>query len=444
MLLNEKMCYNYADRGVYMSVFMGKMASKLSKSMGHRGTNIGGSIALKFDKNLFRKLSKNIDNIVLISGTNGKSTITNIIASVLELDSQSIISNKEGANLYTGILSSMVEKQNISGKRKFKYGVFEVDEGNLPLVLKDMDEALVVLSNFFRDQLDRYSEMDILIDKIKNGINKDKVELILNADDPFCMRFENFNYVSYGLDKQIDNFTPDKVTDSKYCYRCGKPLTYTKNYYAQLGHYECECGFKRPTPDYLLTNIYPSTITINKKIYHHHLLGLYNVYNILAAVAALKELGIDDELIKKGLENYHSSDGRMQKFTFNNKHTYLNLVKNPAGMNMSLKEIKNLDINKICFIVNDKEGDGIDVSWLWDSDFEILLDNPFKKYYASGTRAFDVALRLKNMGIPQSKIVVNPLFETIVDTIIDDNSLICCSYTALNDTKNILLKKEGQ
>lgn len=410
--------------------------------MGNRGSDVGGRTALKFSPKIFKKLANNIDEVIIITGTNGKSTVTNIVASVLEAIEPATISNKMGANMYTGVLNTMIENAGTFKNKTFKYGVFEVDEANVPKVLAEFDKANLVITNFFRDQLDRYCEIDLIIDKIKDGINQENVELILNADDPFCMRFNNFKYISYGMADTIEVFTPDKITDSKYCPDCGQKLTYATNFYNQLGHFSCDCGFNRPIPEYIANQVNNKELIVNEQAYTHNLLGSYNAYNILAAIAVLKKIGINDEDIQAGLATYYSNDGRMQEFNFNDKKTYLNLVKNPAGMNSSLNEVKNLGVDSVCFIVNDYPGDGIDVSWLWDANFEVLLDSDIKKFYACGTRAYEVALRLKNMGVSPNKIMVNPLFKTLVNLVIKDNSLVCASYTALNDTKNILLEKE--
>lgn len=426
-----------------MSVLLGKVSIKLSRIMGNRGSDVGGRTALKFSPKIFSRLAKNIDEVIIVTGTNGKSTVTNIVAGVLEAIEPATISNKTGANMYTGVLNTMIENAKIFGKKPIKYAVFEVDEGNVPKVLAEFDKSHLVITNFFRDQLDRYSEIDLIINKIKEGIDKDKVDLLINADDPFCLRFNDFNYTSYGMHNDIDIFTPDKITDSKYCPECGEELQYETNFYSQLGHFNCECGFTRPKPEYEAEKIGNQELVVNKQCYHHNLLGSYNAYNILAAIAILKKIGISDEDIQAGLDLYHSADGRMQVFNFNDKKTYLNLVKNPAGMNRSLAEVKNLGVDSICFIVNDYEGDGIDVSWLWDANFELLLASDVKKFYACGTRAYEVALRLKNMGVSPNKIMVNPMFVTLANLIIKDNSLVCASYTALNETKNILLQKEG-
>ncbi|MDH6603764.1 UDP-N-acetylmuramyl tripeptide synthase [Bacilli bacterium PM5-9] len=424
-----------------MSILLGKIAIKISRMMGNRGTDVGGRTALRFNKKIFKKLSNNIETIILVTGTNGKSTTTNLIANVLEMCDEKTISNKTGANMYTGILSSMVEAYRFFGDKKVKYGVFEVDEGNVYKVMNELDNNYLVITNFFRDQLDRYSEMDLLIDKIKNSLVDKNVELILNVDDPFCLRFNEFNYVGYGFSNNIKDFEQGSISDSRHCPNCGKELIYSHIFYGQLGHYVCECGFNRTQPKYELEFLKVDEVTINNFPFKHNLRGSYNAYNILAAIASLQEIGISNIDIQKGLNRYKSDDGRMQLIKVNNNNVYLNLVKNHAGMNMTLQEIKGLRPQNVAFILNDYEGDGKDVSWIWDADFEHLLKLDIERFFISGTRANDMALRLKNMGVEPRKIMVNVLFESMVDIICEKDAVVIASYTALNDTKNILMKR---
>ncbi|MGL4382221.1 MAG: MurT ligase domain-containing protein [Bacilli bacterium] len=421
-----------------MSILLGKIAIFLSKIMGNRGTDIGGQVALKINKNIFKKLARNIDHIILVTGTNGKTTTTNIMANIIAIDHHDYIHNKEGANMYTGILTAMIKSYHFFKKNHYSYAIFEVDEGSVARVLKDLSQGTLVINNFFRDQLDRYGEIDIIIDKIKGSIDPSKIKLILNVDDPFCMRFDNEQAIGFGLDDKVDAFTEGTISDSRFCPVCQRELVYTKHFYGQLGHYHCECGFTRKQTKYLIEDIKPFNVTINNTEYDHHIGGSYNAYNIGAAISGLLEHNIRIESIKMGLASYYSQDGRMQSLIINQHNIYLNLVKNPAGMNMMLQEVKNLNIKNICFILNDHYPDGRDVSWIWDADFEELLSFSQLNYFISGTRAYDMALRLKNMGIPPSQIMINTNFKTIVTLVTSDDALIVSSYTALNETKNIL------
>ncbi|MDR3215060.1 MAG: MurT ligase domain-containing protein [Bacilli bacterium] len=427
-----------------MGIILGKLAIAFSRFSGRKGTNIGGKIALKFNKHILRKLTANIDEIILVSGTNGKSTTTNIIAQTLSNSKASIVSNIDGANMYTGIVSTLIDNYKLGKNNHYQYGVFEVDEGSIPLVLNDLDKCSLVITNFFRDQLDRYAEIDIIIDKINNAValKGDDIKLYLNVDDPFCYRLRDYNFIGYGLDKKIDIFKEGTISDSRYCAICGRALQYSKIFYGQLGHYTCECGFNRPNPKYLLSNVSNEALKINNTIFHHHIMGSYNIYNILAAISVLKEMAIKDEIIEKTLVNFKTIDGRMQLLHLNNHQIYLNLVKNHAGMNLTLQEISYLKVNHVCFLLNDYTADGKDISWIWDADFEYLLNMDIKKFFISGTRCYDMALRLKNMGIDEHKIIVNPLFETIIDLVISDNAFIIASYTALWKAKKLLEAKE--
>ncbi len=425
-----------------MSIILGKLSIFLSRLMGHRGSDVGGRTAIKHDKNLFKKLASNIDTIILVSGTNGKSSVTNLIASVLEQDSDLVIANKTGANLYTGLLSSMIEATNLSGNKKFKYAVFEVDEATLPNVMNELDHAYVVFTNFFKDQLDRYNTTDLLIEKIKKGFTNDNVKLILNADDSNNLKFEEYSHVCYGLGKEVTNFVDNPLLDALQCHKCGNLLEYTHHFYQHLGYYQCQCGFKREEPKYKLTSLKSRDVIINDKNIEHNLLGDYNAYNVLAAYALLKELNFTDETIQEGFSLYNSKDGRMQLFNIKGKRVYLNLVKNTAGMNMTLKEIKGLNVKHVVFILNDAVGDGKDVSWIWDVDIESLNELDIECFYVCGSRGNDMSIRLKNAGIERQLIIAGRNFTNLVDSIIKEDSIVLASYTALNEAKKILLQKE--
>ncbi len=407
-----------------MVKFIAKFIMRLSKLTGRGGTSIGGSVAHTLDKNILRKLSEGVDTIIVITGTNGKTTTSNLIATTFEED---IIHNGKGANMYNGIISAFLQK-------KAKVAVLEVDEGSIAKVFADIKVDYFVVTNFFRDQLDRYAEIDMLVDKIKASISKD-THLILNANDPFTMRLDHGNSTYYGLDKSIDDFRDYEITESRYCPKCNKKLEYDKLFYLQIGYYNCDCGFVHPKLDISVSEIGSDYIVINNQKLSHNLKGAYNAYNLAAAYTASKHLNTN---VEKGFKNYYSNDGRMQVLNINDNNHVVTLAKNPSGMNMSLSSITT-DYKNVIFVLNDGIVDGIDISWIWDADFELLTND--YNYYICGTRKEDMAVRLKFAGIEQTNIVIVEDLDNVLDDVVKHPTFAISSYTGIEKVRKMFEKR---
>lgn len=403
-----------------MVKFIANTCVKVSRLMGNYGTSIGGKIAYKLDKNILKKLASNVETVVVITGTNGKTTTSNLISSCFE---EEIIHNGKGANMYFGVISAFLQN-------KGKVAVLEVDEGSITKVFNDIKVDYFIVTNFFRDQLDRYSEIDMLVDKIKESIQPN-TKLILNANDPFTMRLDNENAIYYGIDKGFKGFKDFEISESKYCPKCNCQLSYAEVFYLQIGYYNCNCGFKTPNIDYVANAFKNGEITINNQTYKHNLVGNYNVFNLAATYALCNELKLD---ATKGFTSYYSDDGRMQIIG----NHIVTLAKNPSGMNLSLLQINN-DYKNILFTLNDNYVDGQDISWIWDADFE-MLDNTYK-YYVNGIRKEDMALRLKYAGINQENITMINDIEKELDEIIKSPTFSISSYTAVDDMKKMFEKR---
>lgn len=436
-----------------IAILTGKLAGKTSVMMGKGGSNIPGVVAKKIDARVLNKLSEQVENIILVTGTNGKTTTSKLIASILEAAGKKVMNNAEGANLITGITACFVKNSNLMGKVKFEYAILEVDEATIPLVIKQIPTPkMIVVNNFFRDQLDRYGEIDILINKMKSAIEPLNTKLILNGDDPFTHRFsllEKEN-VYFGLNKDAYKFEKHEMTDSKFCPCCNNELVYEHNHYGQLGYFMCQCGFSRPFIQYEITranNGEKMSFEIKNEKYEMSLKGIHNVYNASAAIAVAKEIGISDEDINKGLENYKSENGRMQNIIINDITHTLNLAKNPAGFNISLEDLMNNQEEKqVCLYLNDKVNDGRDISWIWDSDFEKLNRPEVKKIICSGIRAHDLAIRSKYAGIDEEKIIVIENKEEAIKVSIDNNlkTYHIPNYTALDPVRKILIENKNK
>ncbi len=399
-----------------MVKFIAKTIIKLSQLFGNDGTSIGGKVAYMLDKNILKKLSKNVSKVVVITGTNGKTTTSNLIAACFD---EPIVHNAKGANMYYGVISAFI-------KCKGKVAILEVDEGSVSKVLNDLKVDYFIVTNFFRDQLDRYSEIDMLIDKIKNSI-QDNTTLILNANDPFTMRLSNDNAKYFGISPGFEGFREFEVSESRYCPKCSNLLEYNKVFYLQIGYYHCDCGFNTPDINYVASNFANGSITINNKKYSHNLVGNYNVFNLVATFALCSEIGLDASI---GFSKFYSEDGRMQKI---NNHI-VTLAKNPSGMNLSLIQISE-EYKNVLFTLNDNYVDGLDISWIWDADFEILTNN--HTYYVNGKRKEDMALRLKYAGIKQDNIEVVNDIDKEIDNIIKDSTFSISSYTAVFEIKKL-------
>lgn len=432
-----------------VTIAAGKAARKASMLVGKRGSNIPGVVCRKIDRNILIKLSQQVDKVIFISGTNGKTTTSQMVAHILRANGKSIIHNGEGANMITGITSSFVFYQNFLGNRKADYAVIEIDEGSIKKVTKELVPDYMVVTNFFRDQLDRFGEIDILINTIKNTIQDLKTRLILNGDDPFVHRlgFKRDNTVYYGIKEDAFSFDQHEMSESKFCPVCNQILNYNHVHYSQLGHYECECGFKRPDMQYELEEItidHDVSITIEGAKMPIGIYGSYNALNALAAYSVCRELGFTKEQIAKGFSTLKIENGRMEMFPFADKKIILNLAKNPAGINVSLSEANYLNSDKqFVFMINDFVNDGHDISWLWDADFEKIANEQAVRVICSGTRAEDMAVRMKYAGIPEDRIVVLPAIQDAVRAINEQvlDTFVVTNYTPLFETQQLLSKQ---
>lgn len=381
----------------FAAINVAKVARKLSIMAGKRGTDLPGQIARKMDSDILRKLSAQVDEVVFISGTNGKTTTSNLIGHTLKKNGVSIIHNTEGANMAAGITSSFI----VQSSKQTKLAIIEIDEGSIPRVLDEMTPTKMVFTNFFRDQMDRFGEIDILVDRIADNIKGKGIELILNADDPFVSRLKiaSDDVVYYGMKSHAHTFEESTMIESKYCPNCGKMLIYDWIHYNQIGHYHCSCGFKREQPKYEVESLNENPFlnpVINGYTFNMLIAGDFNVFNIIAAYSVLRELGLNDESIDKGFSTYQSDNGRMQRFSRGSKSAIVNLAKNPAGLNASFSVGEKIEGAKSYIIsLNDNGADGRDISWIWDADFEKLARQNIPYIMCTGNRAEEIALRLK-------------------------------------------------
>ena len=429
---------------------MSKISIKLTRTLFKGGTNFPGKVALKLDKDILKQVAKDY-KVIFVTGTNGKTTTTSLIANILRADNKNVITNASGANMYTGIVTCFVDNYSFTKKNSGeKYAVIEVDEANLKFLTPYIEPESICITNLFRDQLDRYGEVHTTLEKILEGVEKVPLaKLILNGDESLLGTLPVPNTSEYfGFEKEFGTSTTDINADSKFCKVCQAAYEYNFVTYAHLGSYYCpSCGYARPSLTYKIDDVIEqtadgSTVSINGNEVFINQSGVYNIYNALSAYAVTSDLGVKPSVIKHSLESSESSFGRQETLRIGDKDVKIILVKNPAGYNQALNTI-SLDKSDIdlAFLLNDNYADGRDISWLWDVDFEQLSSLSVGDVLVGGIRKYDMAIRLKIAGLNPDTFVMNDDFETLVSNIKGSKNskvYILATYTAMTSFRKHL------
>jgi len=371
-----------------VAIFLGKCVSRLSTAFGiGAGATWPGEVALTLSPGILMPLAKQFRHgVILVCGTNGKTTTSLMIKTILHYEELKVVTNDSGANLLNGLVSACVKKASFSGRISADWGVFEVDENSLPVILKYVTPKFIILLNLFRDQLDRYGEVDVIAEKWNKAVKslKNDTTLVCNADDPLVASIGKKSggaAVYFGLAKKTTQDAGiDHATDSIFCLNCGSRLSYNNYYFSHLGDWYCRvCGEKRPS---LTLDFWESPLP-----------GLYNQYNAMAAVLTAQRVGIHNRHIKEALTGFAPAFGRQEEKIVNGKKVKLFLSKNPTGFNASLRAVLDMKPRIILLSLNDRIPDGRDVSWIWDVDFEMIPESV--AVVVTGDRVYDMALRMQ-------------------------------------------------
>lgn len=433
-----------------IGITAGKTAQTLLKSMG-RGSTYPGKLALQFDKNILDTLAKDYE-IVVVTGTNGKTLTTALTVGILKEAYGQVLTNPSGANMITGIVSSfLTAKKSKSGK---KIAVLEIDEASLPRITQYIKPSLFVFTNIFRDQMDRYGEIyttyQLIIDGAKNA---PEATILANGDSPLFASKELVNPVKY-YGFNTEDHEPQLAhynTEGILCPKCQAILQYRLNTYANLGHYIClNCDFKRPELDYQLTALTKTTnvssaFVIDGQEYSINVGGLYNIYNALAAVSVAEFFGLSPEQIKAGFEKSRAVFGRQETFSIGDKSCTLVLIKNPVGASQALEMIKLADYPfSLSVLLNANYADGIDTSWIWDANFELIQEMDITEINAGGVRHSEIARRLRVSGYDSSKISEKESLEEVMQAIEKQESkhaYILATYTTMLAFRELLASR---
>ncbi|MEW5762379.1 MAG: Mur ligase family protein [Bacillota bacterium] len=442
------------------AILAGKIAAGLARLCGRRGSSLPGVVALRLYPGVLRALVKQVRlGVIVVTGTNGKTTTSNMIAEMLAAAGFRIVNNREGANLITGVTAAFVRAARLVGKITCDYAVLEVDEASFPRVVAQTEPELVVITNFFRDQLDRYGELDTTVSFIRRTLaERPHVSLVLNADDPLVSQLAScsLDVIFYGVAPRSGaRGRVGGAREARFCPLCGYALEYTCYHYSQLGMYRCEaCGFGRPRPHVEATAASVGGQVLRARLRWDDMVisvvlptrGVYNLYNALAAFTAGIVLGIDPATATASLGSYTPATGRLQGFLYQGKPVYLNLVKNPAGFNETLNLLLAGRSTRDVFIaINDNDADGRDISWLWDVDFEVLAGaDDILGFICSGKRGEEMAVRLKYAGVPPRKITVVESLRAAVDRTLNgpgEAAYFLATYTALWPVEKLLRRR---
>jgi UDP-N-acetylmuramyl tripeptide synthase len=395
------------------------------------GTSLPGKLLLRLQPDAIGELSARLGNgSAVISATNGKTTTASITANILERAGRTLVHNRAGANMAGGIASTLLAAARPRRALAGDTGLFEVDEFWLGPVTGQIKPRAVLLANLFRDQLDRYGELDTIADrwaKVVAELDPDTA-LVLNADDPLIADLgrgrANVSY--FGVDDDTLALPEmQHASDSKHCRRCGAAYRYDAVYLGHLGHYHCtSCGQQRPDPairaeQITLHGTHAATFMLVTPAGRHSVLlrlpGLYNVYNAVAATALCLALGVSLDVIVDGLQSAIAAFGRAETVKLGDTTLQILLIKNPAGANEILRTLRlESDQLNVLAVLNDNIADGRDVSWIWDADFE-LLSSHVRRVTCAGTRAAELAVRLKYAGVPESALAVVPELPVALD-----------------------------
>ncbi|HEY2333905.1 MAG TPA: MurT ligase domain-containing protein [Solirubrobacterales bacterium] len=421
------------------------------------GTTLPGRALLRLEPQALRRMGARLDRgTTLVSATNGKTTTAGMISAALRADGRCPVHNRAGSNMTWGVATALLEQRG-------REGLFEVDEAWLSKVSAQLDPSVIVLGNLFRDQLDRYGEMEVLADDWARTVaaRAGRTRFVFNADDPTIADLgrdeagEPREGIAYFGIEDPSQALPElqHAFDAKHCRRCGRPYAYERAFVGHLGHYSCPgCGARRPTPAIAATQIElrgmkGSSVTLRTPAGEMRLElplpGLYNVYNALAAFAAAIELGVAPGRIASALDGMRAAFGRVETIEVAGKPLSILLIKNPAGANEVLRTLRleageeGLDL---WIALNDRIADGRDVSWVWDADFE-LLAGAVRRVVCSGTRAPEMALRLKYAGWPANAIEVEGEIEASLDRALAASPgplFALPTYTALLELRKLL------
>ena len=434
-----------------INTMLGTLAGKSSHfvlSKLGRGSTLPGKLALKFDNDILNTLARDY-KVVVITGTNGKTLTTALTVGILKEAFDEVVTNPSGANMISGITTTfLTAKKGKSGKN---IAVLEIDEASLSRICDYIKPSLFVFTNIFRDQMDRYGEIYTTYQMILDAAQKvPTATVLLNGDIPL------FNTVTLKNPVQYYGFDTEKGepklahynTEGILCPKCQHILKYKLNTYANLGDYICEhCGFRRPELDYKLTQLTSlrhnsSDFVIDGQSYHINIGGLYNIYNALAAVSVAQFFGVEPTTIKTGFDKSRAVFGRQETFKIGDKECTLVLIKNPVGATQALEMIKLAPYPfSLSVLLNANYADGIDTSWIWDADFEQVLNMDIPHMIAGGVRHSEIARRLRVTGYDAEQISevadLSQVFEEIKNQE-TKHAYILATYTAMLEFRDLL------
>ena len=441
----------------HIALSLAKTAGWISRALGRGGgTTLPGMILLKLRPHTLREMAQELeDGVIVISATNGKTTTARMISHAAHESGITFVANTSGANLPSGIATALLRRNPDE-----KLGVFEVDEAALPELVPKLQPSVLVLMNLFRDQLDRYGELESTIQKWEEMIKSlpDTTKLIINADDPALAFLGSLhqNVEFFGIElTHYGSKTIPHAADSLHCQKCDGPLNFQQVTIGHLGHWKCQnCESQRPKPSFAGDKINLQGLNGSKFIAVSQtdpleiqipLAGIHNVYNALAAYATCSTIGISATNIQKGLSTLSAAFGRNEIINFEGIELLMMLAKNPAGANQNLRTLL-LEEEKIhlSVLLNDRTADGKDVSWIWDVDYEMIVDR-LASLTISGDRAYDLALRFHYSGFPTDSMHIAPSPQGLLEHLklsikAGEKAIILPTYTAMLDLRSELNK----
>ena len=445
-----------------LAILAGRAVRLLSRLLHRGGTDMPGRIAPKLCPQLLRLLAAEVKSLT-ITGTNGKTTSARMIEEAFREAGLSYFANRSGANLISGITTEFIMNADWLGRPKKEYAVIECDEAAAKKVFGQLRPRVVVVTNLFRDQLDRYGEVTHTLANIREAMGgAPEAVLCLNADCSLTASLAGDlpnRVVWYGVNKGAAPSRPKPaISDATHCIRCKTEYEYDYITYGHLGGFRCpHCGYRRPKADVAVTAVTEqradgSTVVVElggeRRVVDINLPAMYNVYNAVGTLAGVTAMGVAADTAIAALGRFSCGFGRMEQFKLGQKGARMMLVKNPAGCNQVLEFLETIsDPFELVVCLNDRHADGTDVSWIWDAEFEALgrLGSRLKRVIVSGDRAGDMRVRIKYAGVPDGRITVERDYEKLVRMLeqAEDTVFLMPTYTAMLELRQTVIRHVG-